>query len=109
MVARAVHNLCETLETNLRTSSAGGKGLIERSVFTNHGIAKEDHAAFDRFIRERAEHFAHDIDNWLSDRDVKDGLDTMQMGVGFYHYIVNKEDELGLSKELQAEGNEHEG
>ncbi len=105
VVARAVHNLCETLEMNLRMSSAGGKGLIERSVFTNHGIAKEDYAAFDRFIRERAEHFAHDIDNWFSDRDVKGASDSVQMGVGFYHYIVNQDDELGLSKELPTEGN----
>ena len=108
LVARAVHNLCETLEMNLRVSSAGGKGLIERSVFTNHGIAKADHAAFDRFIRDRGQHFADDIDNWLSDRDLKDAEDTLQMGVGFYHYIVNKEDELGLSKELPVEGNENE-
>ena len=100
LVARAVHNLCETLEMNLRMSSAGGKGLIERSIFTSHGISKKNHTEFDKFIRERGQIFADDIDNWLSDRDVEGAMDAMQVGVGFYHYIVNEDDEQGLSKEL---------
>ena len=99
-LARVVHNLCETLEVNLRASSGAGKGLIQRSIFTVHGMPKHDHSAFDKFIRERGQIFADDIDNWFSVRDVEGVQDAMQIGVGFFHYIVNDEDESALSKEL---------
>ena len=100
LFSRVVHNICETLEVNLRTESAGGKGLIERTVYTVHGIKKDDLKEFDKFIRERGQIFADDIDNWMSDREQEGQLDTVQMGVGFYHYIVNDGDERQLSKEL---------
>jgi hypothetical protein len=100
LFARVVHNICETLEVNLRAESVGGNGLIERTVYTVHGVRKDDLKTFDRFIRERGQIFADDIDNWLSDRDEEGRKDGIQMGVGFYHYIVNDDDELALSKEL---------
>ena len=37
--ARVVHNLCETLAGNLSESERGG-GLMERTVYTVHGITK---------------------------------------------------------------------
>ena len=100
MLASAVHHLCETLENNLRTEPVGGKGLIQRSIYTVHGIPKSDHRSFDKFIRERGQAFADDVDNWITARDVEGIKDSMQMGVGFYHYIVNEDDERILSKEL---------
>jgi len=105
MLARSVHNLCETLSTNLSVSSQGKdlietRGLIQRSIFTLHGIPKSDHAAFDQFIRARGQAFADDIDNWLSTRDLGGVHDNMQVGVGFYHYIVNEEDEKKFAKEF---------
>lgn len=100
LFARVVHNICETLEVNLRAESVGGKGLIERTVYTVHGIKKEDLRDFDKFIRARGQIFADDIDNWLSDRDEEGRKGGIQMGVGFYHYIVNEDDERALSKEL---------
>jgi hypothetical protein len=99
-IARVVHNLCETLEVNLRPESAGGKGLVERSIFTQYGIPKKDHPAFDKFIRERGQAFADDVDNWLTPRDQEGIADAMQVGVGFYHYIVNEDDESALSKDV---------
>lgn len=101
LFARVVHNICETLEVNLRRESAGGNGLIERTVYTVHGIRKEELREFDKFIRARGQIFADDIDNWLSDRDQEGRKGAIQMGVGFYHYIVNEDDERALSKELQ--------
>jgi hypothetical protein len=100
LFARVVHNICETLEVNLRAESVGGNGLIERTVYTVHGIRKQDLKEFDRFIRARGQIFADDIDNWLSDRDEEGRKDGIQMGVGFYHYIVNEDDERALSKDL---------
>jgi hypothetical protein len=98
--ARVVHNICETLEVNSRAESVGGRGLIERTVYTVHGIKKEDLKEFDKFIRSRGQIFADDIDNWLSDRDEEGLKDGIRMGVGFYHYIVNEDDERALTKEL---------
>jgi hypothetical protein len=100
LFSRVVHKICETLEVNLRAESIGGKGLIERTVYTVHGIKKSDLKEFDRFIRGRGQIFADDIDNWLSDRDEEGRVDGIKMGVGFYHYLVNEDDELALSKEL---------
>jgi hypothetical protein len=99
-VARVVHNLCGTLEVNLRPESAGGKGLVERTIFTQYGVSKKDQPAFDKFIRERGQAFADDVDNWLTPRDQEGIADGMQVGVGFYHYIVNEEDESALSKDV---------
>lgn len=98
--ARVVHNICETLEVNFRAESVGGKGLIERTIYTVHGITKNDLKEFDKFIRERGQIFADDIDNWLSDRDREGCHDGIKTGVGIYHYIVNEEDERALSKDL---------
>jgi Family of unknown function (DUF6502) len=100
LFARVVHNLCEAAEVNLRAESVGGKGLIERTIYTVHGIPREDLPAFDKFIRERGQVFADDIDNWLSDLDKEGIKDGVRTGVGFYHYIVNEDDERALSKEL---------
>jgi hypothetical protein len=98
--ARVIHNLCETLEVNLRPESASGKGLVERTIFTQYGIAKKDQPAFDKFIRERGQAFADDVDNWLTPRDQEGIADSLQVGAGFYHYIVNEDDESALSKDV---------
>jgi len=100
LFARVVHNICETLEVNLRAESIRGNGLIERTVYTVHGIKRQDLKEFDKFIRARGQIFADDVDNWLSDRDVAGRVDNIQTGVGFYHYIVNDDDERALSQEL---------
>jgi hypothetical protein len=97
--ARVVHNLCETLAGNLSESERGG-GLMERTVYTVHGITKQNLVDFDKFLRSRGQNFADDIDNWLSDRDKEGCVDSIKTGVGIYHYIVNEEDEHALSKEL---------
>jgi hypothetical protein len=99
-LARVVHNLCGTIEFNVRQKAADAKGLIERSIFTQYGIPKKQHDAFDRFIREKGQVFSDDIDNWYASYDVEGIEDGMQIGVGFYHYIVNEDDEDALAKDL---------
>lgn len=98
--ARVVHNICETLEVNFRAESKGGKGLIERTIYTVHGISRHDLKDFDKFIRVKGQNFADDIDNWLSERDKEGYEDNVKTGVGFYHYVVNDDDESALAKEL---------
>src|SRR5882757_1799205 len=100
LFARVVHNHCEAAEVNLRAESGKEMGLVERIIYTEHGITKQELKLFDTFIRTRGQSFADDIDNWLTERDKPDRTDTVKTGVGFYHYIVNEEDDLALSKQL---------
>jgi hypothetical protein len=102
--ARVVHNICETLEVNLRADSTGDKGsggkLLERTIYTVHGISKTELKEFDMYIRERGQLFADDVDNWLSTRDQEGREDVTQTGIGFYHYVVNEQDEREFVREL---------
>ncbi len=84
--------------------SVRGTGRIERTVFADYGLPRNELALFDKFIRERGQLFADDIDNWLSDRSEKGQQNAVQTGVGFYHYVVNNEDEQDFGKALVIEG-----
>jgi hypothetical protein len=97
--AQGVHNVTETLEFNLR-KTAPGTGRIERTVFADYGLSRSDLAEFNKYVRERGQIFADDMDNWLSKRSVKDQADVIQTGIGFYHYVVNEEDERDFGQAL---------
>lgn len=101
--AQVVHNFIETLEVNLKRS-VRGTGRIERTVFADYGLPRNELPAFDKYIRERGQLFADDIDNWLSDRSQEGLANTVQTGIGFYHYVVNKQDESDFGKALSMEG-----
>lgn len=102
--AEVVHNVTETLEVNLRRS-VRGTGRIERTIFADYGLRPEDLAEFDKYVRERGQLFADDIDNWLSDRSQAGVPNAVQTGIGFYHYVVNSEDERDFGRALKIEGN----
>jgi hypothetical protein len=99
--AQVVHNVTETLEVNLRKSESGTR-RVERTVFADYGLRREELGAFDRYIRDRGQIFADDIDNWLSARSQEGQTGTVQTGVGFYHYVVNEEDEQDFGKTLKG-------
>lgn len=101
--AQVVHNVIETLEVNLRRSESGAR-RVERTVFADYGLPREALGAFDKYIRDRGQIFADDIDNWLSARSVEGEPNTVQTGIGFYHYVVNEEDERDFGKTLKVEG-----
>jgi hypothetical protein len=105
--AEVVHNVTETLEVNLRRS-VRGTGRIERTIWADYGLRPHDLAAFDKYLRERGQLFADDIDNWLSDRSQEGYADAIQTGIGFYHYVVNNDDERDFGRALQIEGIEDE-
>jgi hypothetical protein len=98
-----VHNVTETLEVNFRRS-VRGTGRIERTVYADYGLRPEDLAAFDKYVRERGQLFADDIDNWLSERSQEGHPDAVQTGIGFYHYVVNNNDERDFRRVLRLEG-----
>src|SRR6267154_1582265 len=74
--AHVVHNVSETCERNLRVESLGGKGLFERAIFTDNRISRLDLQAFDKYVRERGQVFADDIDIWLASREQPGPGDT---------------------------------
>jgi hypothetical protein len=107
LVAQVVHNLCETLEVNLRPESRGGKGLVQRTVYTRTGLNADAMQRLDGYVRERGQSFAEQIDDWFVNHQERDGSrGRFKTGLGFYHYVVNDEDELEFSKELPIEGDQ---
>lgn len=90
-LAKVLHTMAETLEINLR-ADANSKRL-ERTIFADFGLCRDDLGEFEKYIRERAQIFADDIDNWLSMRSVEGQRNSVQTGVGLYHYILNEDDE----------------
>jgi hypothetical protein len=102
-LAEVLHNVTETLEVNFRRS-VRGTGRIERTVYADYGLRPDDLAAFDKYVRERGQLFADDIDNWLSERSQEVHQDAVQTGIGFYHYVVNNNDEKDFRRVLRLEG-----
>jgi hypothetical protein len=105
LVAQVVHNLCETLEVNLRPESKGGNGLVQRTVYTRTGLNLEAMKRFEGYVRETGQAFAEQIDSWLSNNQEPEGsLGKFKTGLGIYHYVVNDDDDLEFSKTLPKEG-----
>lgn len=102
--AHVVHNVSETCERNLRAESVGGNGLFERAIFTDNRISRSDLQAFDKYVRERGQLFADDIDIWLSSRALPSvsSADSVHTGIGIYHYVVNDEDEREFGQSQQS-------
>jgi hypothetical protein len=99
MFSRGVHNLCETMALNLSAKDRKD-ALVQRIIYANHPLSKEDFAAFGQFMKSRVVGFANELDDFLSDRENANATAGVKTGVGIYHYIVNEEDEQALSDEL---------
>ena len=105
LVAQVVHNLCETLEVNLRPESRDGRGLVQRTIYTDLGLSAEALKRFGTHVRERGQIFADEIDDWLAaNQGKKEDQDRFKTGVGFYHYVENDDDELEFAKEQSNKG-----
>lgn len=98
--AQVIHNVIETLELNLRTQLPEGR-RIERTIFADHGLPREQLQEFDKYLRMRGQLFADDIDNWLSERSVEGYEDVVQTGIGFYHYVINEDDDRDFGRALR--------
>ena len=105
LVAQVVHNLCETMEVNLRPESAGGNGLMQRVVYTPAGLNPVAMQEFNRYLRERGQLFVEQIDDWLVDHEESaNNSQSFITGVGLFHYVVNTEDESELEKHFSQSG-----
>jgi hypothetical protein len=98
LVAQVVHNLCETLEINLRPESRG-KGLVQRIVWGDIGFTSEALNRFGMYVRERGQVFADEIDDWISsNQEKKENQGRFKTGIGYYHYVINDDDESEFAK-----------
>jgi hypothetical protein len=99
LVAQIVHNLCETLEVNLRPESKGGKGLVQRIVWGEVGMSADALRRFGTHVRERGQVFADEIDGWINANEEKnENHGSFKTGIGYYHYVVNDDDESEFAK-----------
>jgi hypothetical protein len=99
LIAQIVHNLCETLEINIRPESRGGKGLVQRIVYADIGLSEDALNRFGTHVRARGQVFADEIDDWLtSNQEKKENQGRFKTGVGYYHYVVNDDDESEFAK-----------
>jgi hypothetical protein len=98
LVAQVVHNLCETLEFNLRPESRG-KGLVQRVVWGDVGLTGDALDRFGIYVRERGQVFANEIDDWITTGQEKpENQGRFKTGIGYYHYVVNDDDESEFAK-----------
>jgi len=98
LVAQVVHNLCETLEFNLRPESRG-KGLVQRIVWGDIGLTGDALDRFGTYVRERGQVFANEIDDWITtSQEKKENQGRFKTGIGYYHYVVNDDDESEFAK-----------
>jgi hypothetical protein len=98
LVAQVVHNLCETLEFNLRPESRG-KGLVQRIVWGDIGLTGDALDRFGIYVRERGQVFANEIDDWITTgQEKKENQGRFKTGIGYYHYVVNDDDESEFAK-----------
>jgi hypothetical protein len=105
LVAQVVHNLCETLQLNLRRDPSIDHGLLQRTIYTRTGLTPEAMKRFDSYLRTRGLLFAEEIDDWLSKNHEREGTQgAVKTGIGIYHYVVNDEDEMELVENLPLEG-----
>jgi Family of unknown function (DUF6502) len=99
LIAQLGHNFLESLEINARPESKGGKGLVQRFVYADIGLNADALNRFGTHVRARGQVFADEIDDWLStNQERKENQGRFKTGVGYYHYVVNDDDELEFAK-----------
>ena len=103
-VAHAVHNLCETLEFNLRQKAGGRSTLLQRTVFSDTSVSVNAMPQLVGFVRERGQLFAEQIDDWFVNNQEPDASTGIKTGVGIYHYVANLEEDFEFFEKLPVEG-----
>jgi Family of unknown function (DUF6502) len=110
LMAQLGHNFLESLEVNARPESKGGKGLVQRFVYADIGLNADALNRFGAHVRERGQVFADEIDDWLStNQERKENQGRLKTGVGYYHYVVNDDDEFEFAKGQLGQLNIGEG
>jgi hypothetical protein len=90
----AFTDLASTLARNLEFEDR--PKFFERRVWTPHGIAQKDVAAFDQIVNEQGQHFLETLDDWLTARETearKSHDEVVRVGVATYMFQREREQE----------------
>jgi hypothetical protein len=88
----AFTDLASTLARNLEYEERSK--FFERRVWTPHGIAERDVAAFEQMVNEQGQHFLETLDDWLTSRETearKSHDEVVRVGVATYMFQRDKE------------------
>ena len=88
----AFTDLAGTLARNLEYEERSK--FFERRVWTPHGIAEKDVAAFEQMVNEQGQHFLETLDDWLTSRETearKSHDEVVRVGVATYMFQRDKE------------------
>ena len=105
-VGEVVKNFIDTVDFNLQKDESG-VSRFERIVYSPEGIRNEDMDKFNQFIKERCQILLEEIDNWIAQLDLPDGVerrDITHSGVGIYQYIERPNEKRSFKEKLAAEG-----
>lgn len=100
----AIAHLIETHAYNFDPRSANSKRL-DRAVFADHGLPKHLLQPFQTCVRERAEQFLLDVDDWLarnSDGIPRKTNKEVRAGVTVFFYVDPEPDSKPLSSLVRA-------
>jgi hypothetical protein len=90
----AFTDLASTLARNLEFEDRSR--FFERRVWTPHGIAEKDVAAFEQIVNEQGQHFLETLDDWLTARETearKSHDEVVRVGVATYMFQREREQE----------------
>jgi hypothetical protein len=90
----AFTDLASTLARNLEYEDRSK--FFERRVWTPHGIASKDVAAFEDMVNQQGQHFLETLDDWLTSRETearKSHEEVVRVGVATYMFQREKEQE----------------
>ena len=98
----SLSRLAKTLEHNFNPANSDKR--LERFVAADRGLPQELLPKFESFVRNRADLFLNDLDNWLapySDAQVTDLRPRVGTGVNVFLYVEPAGDQRALSSLIQ--------
>ncbi len=97
-----VHDFAHTLEENMLKHETKIE-RFQRAVQPELGMKPEHLPMFDMYVREKCQALLEEIDNWLSKLEPPDASrneESMQTGVGIFHFVVEPDSKKKSLKEL---------
>lgn len=100
-LGNSMFNLANTIGWNL--NSKNSTKLVERTIFSDHGLTFSQQQKFDVFLKEKVKELSSDIDNWLKDaagHKAEPGEDRLDIGVSIFEYANSKTEFPGKNDHL---------
>jgi len=100
-LGNSVFNLANTIGWNL--NSRNSTKLVERTIFSDHGLTYAQQQKFDDFLKEKVKELSSDVDNWLKDAEgqaTDANEERLDIGVSIFEYANSKSDSPGTKDHL---------